>query len=148
MLALHSRKAVVLDLGMAAFALTSFVVPIVARRATANDIELRVMSPMLIPVIYVGRASRSTGLCTRRVVALAGTALLGWWMYQGVAFAVRFPDLAPGGAGYRPQFAPQLYDAIDALPDRRQDPDEQPAAGVVVHRSGTDLDGFHAAAPG
>ena len=56
-------------------------------------------------------------ICTRRVVAVAGAALLGWWMYQGVAFAARFPDLAPGGAGYRPQFAPQLYDAIDALPD-------------------------------
>ena len=37
-------------------------------------------------------------------------------MYQGVAFAARFPDLAPGGAGYKPQFSPQLYDAIDALP--------------------------------
>ncbi|HVE17940.1 MAG TPA: hypothetical protein VNB52_02595, partial [Ilumatobacteraceae bacterium] len=26
------------------------------------------------------------------------------------------PDLAPGSAGYKPQFAPQLYDDIDALP--------------------------------
>ena len=52
-LALHSRHDVTLDLGMAAFAITSFVLPIVARRATANDIELRVMSAMVIPVIYV-----------------------------------------------------------------------------------------------
>ena len=54
-------------------------------------------------------------------------------MYQGVAFAGRFPDLAPGGAGYKPQFSPQLYDAIDALPADATHPDQQPAAGVVVH---------------
>jgi hypothetical protein len=114
-LALQSRKAVALDLGMGTFAIMSFVVPIVARRVTANDIELRVMSPMLIPAIYLACVTLDR-LCTRRTFAIAGTALLGWWMYQGVAFAVRFPDLAPGGAGYKPQFAPQLYDVIDALP--------------------------------
>lgn len=113
--ALHSRKAVALDLGMAAFAATSFVVPIAARTATANDIELRVMSPMLIPVVYAA-AVISDRLCTKRGLGIAGVAVLGWWVYQGAAFAVRFPDLAPGGSGYRPQFAPQLYDEIDALP--------------------------------
>ena len=114
-LALQSRKAVVLDFGMVAFAMTSVVVPIVARRATANDIELRVMSPTLIALIYFACVTFDR-FCTRRVMVVVGTGLLGWWMYQGVAFAVRFPDLAPGGAGYRPQFSPQLYDAIDALP--------------------------------
>ena len=100
---------------MLTFAVTSFVVPIVARRATANDIELRVMSPILIPAIYAACVAFDR-LCTRRTLAIAGIALLGWWMYQGVAFAARFPDLAPGGAGYKPQFSPQLYDAIDELP--------------------------------
>ena len=114
-LALHSRKSVPADLGMATFAVTSFVMPILARRVTANDIELRVMSPMLIPAIYAACITFDR-LCTRRVIAVAGTALLGFWMYQGVAFAARFPDLAPAGAGYKPQFSPQLYDAIDALP--------------------------------
>ena len=95
-LALFTGTSVVLDLGMATFAVTSFVVPIIARRATANDIELRVMSPILIPVIYAVCVTFDR-LCTRRALAIAGTALLGWWMYQGVAFAVRFPDLAPGG---------------------------------------------------
>jgi hypothetical protein len=114
-IAVHSRKTIVLDLGVAAFAMTAFVVPIVARRATANDIELRVMSPMLIPAIYLACVTFDR-LCTRRALAVVGTSLLGWWMYQGVAFATRFPDLAPGGAGYKPQFSPQLYDAIDALP--------------------------------
>jgi hypothetical protein len=114
-LAIRSRKAVPLDIGMAAFAVMSFVVPIIARRVTANDIELRVMSPMLIPVVYFA-AVAIDWLCTARVAAVAGTVLLGWWLYQGVAFAGRFPDLAPGGSGYKPQFSPELYDIIDALP--------------------------------
>ncbi len=146
-LALYSSKAVVLDLGMATFAFTSFVVPIVARRATANDIELRVMSPILIPAIYAACVTFDR-FCTRRVLAVAGTALLGWWMYQGVAFAARFPDLAPASAGYKPQFSPQLYEAIDALPAGRTNPDQQSPTGVVVHGSGTDLHGFHAASTG
>jgi hypothetical protein len=114
-LALQNRRHLALDLGIAAFAATSFVVPIIARRVTANDIDFRVMSPMLIPVIYFVIVVFDR-LCTKRTTAIAGMALLGWWMYQGVAFAARFPDLAPGGAGYKPQFAPQLYDVIDALP--------------------------------
>ena len=73
------------------------------------------MSPMLIPVIYFAGVTFDR-LCTAAPLAVAGTALLGWWMYQGVAFAGRFPDLAPGGAGFKPQFSPQLYDVIDALP--------------------------------
>ena len=114
-LALQSRRNLTLDLGVGALAVTSFVVPIIARRVTANDIDFRVMSPMLIPVIYFVTVMLDR-LCTKRASAIAGIALLGWWMYQGVAFAARFPDLAPGGAGYKPQFAPQLYDVIDALP--------------------------------
>jgi hypothetical protein len=114
-LALQSQRNLTLDLGIAAFAVTSFVVPIIARRMTSNDIDFRVMSPMLIPVIYFVIVMLDR-LCTKRATAIAGMALLGWWMYQGVAFAARFPDLVPGSAGYKPQFAPQLYDVIDALP--------------------------------
>ena len=43
-----------LDAGMVVFAATSLVVPVVARAVTANDIEYRVMSPMLIPLVYAG----------------------------------------------------------------------------------------------
>jgi hypothetical protein len=113
--AIRSGKAVALDLGIGAFAATSFVVPIVARLVTANDIDLRVMSPMLIPLLYLASITLDR-VCTTRAVALAGTAVLGWWMYQGASMAVRFPDFAPGGSGYKAQFAPQLYDAIDSLP--------------------------------
>ncbi|MGZ4741214.1 MAG: hypothetical protein ACXVLM_18420 [Ilumatobacteraceae bacterium] len=114
-LALRGRRSIILDVGMLAFALTSFVVPIVARRFTANDIELRVMSPMLIPVVYFATVMLNR-LCTARAAAVVGAAAFGWWIYQGAAFAVRFPDLSTGSSGYKPQFSPQLYDVIDALP--------------------------------
>jgi hypothetical protein len=113
--ALGSRRATTVDLGVAVFAATSFVVPIVARLVTANDIELRVMSPILIPLVYFAAVTFDR-VCTTRGIALAGTALLAWWMYQGAASAARFPDLAPGGSGNKAQFSPQLYDVIDALP--------------------------------
>jgi len=113
--ALQSRKAMTLDVGMATFAATAFVIPIVARVATANDIELRVMSPIVIPLIYFAIVAFDR-VCTTRAVAVIGAALLAWWMYQGIAFAVRFPDLAPTSSAYEQQFAPKLYDAIDTLP--------------------------------
>ena len=114
-LALLGRKSTVLDIGMLAFAITSFVVPIIARRFTANDIELRVMSPMLIPVVYFA-AVVIDRVCTVRIAAIAGAAAFGWWVYLGAAFAAHFPDLATGSSGYKPQFSPQMYDVIDALP--------------------------------
>lgn len=115
-LAIRNRRAIPLDVGMTVYAAMSFLIPIAARRVTANDIELRVMSPMLIPIVYF--AAVTVDRFTRRpVMAIACGALLVWWCYQGVAFANRFPDLAPGGSGYKPQFSPQLYDVIDALPD-------------------------------
>ena len=114
-LALRGRKSTTLDIGMLAFAITSFVVPIIARRITANDIELRVMSPMLIPVVYFA-AVMFDRVCTVRITAVAGAVLFGWWIYLGTVFAARFPDLAPGSSGYKPQFSPQMYDVIDALP--------------------------------
>lgn len=115
-LALRSGKDLTRDLGITAFAATSVVVPIIARLVTANDIELRVMSPILIPLIYFAGVTVDR-MCTTRVIAVAGTVVLGWWVYQGAALAVRFPDLAPGGAGYKPQFSPQLYDLVTALPE-------------------------------
>jgi hypothetical protein len=114
-LALRGRRSTVLDIGMLAFAITSFVVPIIARRITANDIELRVMSPMLIPVVYFA-AVVIDRVCTVRIAAIAGAAAFGWWIYLGAAFAAHFPDLATGSSGSKPQFSPQMYDVIDALP--------------------------------
>ena len=53
---------------IAAFAVTSFVVPIVARRVTANDIELRVMSPIADPGDLLRRCVMFDRLCTTRAI--------------------------------------------------------------------------------
>lgn len=114
-IALRSRRALAADAGMAMLAATSFVVPIVARHITANDIELRVMSPMLIPIVYFVAVTFDR-IDARRVAIVCGAAVLGWWCYHGIAFAARFPDYIEGSSGYKPQYAPQLYDVVDALP--------------------------------
>jgi hypothetical protein len=114
-IAIHARRAAALDTGVAVLALTSVVIPVLARQMTANDIELRVMSPIVIPVIYFA-AVAAERLCTRQAMSFAAAGLLAWWMYQGVALARRWPDFAPGGSGYRPQFSPELYDAVAQLP--------------------------------
>ena len=132
LLALQSRQAVVLDLGMAAFALTSFVVPIVARRATANDIELRVMSPMLIPVIYAAVVTFDR-LCTRRVVALAGTALLGMVDVPGGGVRGALPRPRARRCRLQAAIRTAVVRRDRCAARRREDPDEQPSAGVVVH---------------
>ena len=50
--ALIKRPFRTLDIAAAIFALTSLAIPIAARRMTASDIEFRVLSPLLIPVVY------------------------------------------------------------------------------------------------
>jgi hypothetical protein len=112
---IYRRRLTVLDVGMVAMALTSFIVPIAARRITANDIELRVMSPILVPVVYFA-AIAVDRLRSHRSAVVVATAAFGWWAYQGVTFAATFPDLAPSSSGYRPQFSAELYDKVSALP--------------------------------
>ena len=111
------------DVGVATFALTSLVVPVLARAVTANDIELRVMSPMLIPVIYIAAVtvdralSWASGRFGRRMVVYGlGLALVLPWAYQGVMQARDLPRTLPYGAGSRTQYSPQLYDIVEALP--------------------------------
>jgi hypothetical protein len=114
-LALAGRRPRAVDAGIAAFALTSYVVPVLARAATSNDIEYRVMSPMLVPMVY------AAALAADRVVrwhagAVLAAGALAVWSYQGVVAASDFPDALPYSAASRTQYAPALYDLIDALP--------------------------------
>jgi hypothetical protein len=73
------------------------------------------MSPIVVPLVYFAVVTFDR-VCHSRAVAVIGVALLALWMYEGIDFAAHFPDYAPSSATYKPQFAPQLYDAIDALP--------------------------------
>ncbi len=111
---LTRRTRRVIDVGMALFAITSIVVPVLARAATSNDIEYRVMSPILVPIVWFAVVGFDA-IARRRAVIVAGAALTAWWCVQGVAMADDVPGFLGGSAG-TPQFSPALYGAIDALP--------------------------------
>lgn len=104
-----------LDAGMIVFAATSFVIPVVARALTANDIEYRVMSPMLIPLVYAGTIVVDR-LWRRRTVVIAGASLASLSVLHGVVIAEQFPDRAQLSTGYRGLHAPALFDVVDELP--------------------------------
>src|SRR4029079_6216691 len=55
---------------------------------------------------------------TTRAVAVIGAALLAWWMYQGVAFAVRFPAPAPPSSASEQQLSAHLRYAVDPRSSR------------------------------
>ena len=102
-----------IDLAMALYGVTSIVIPVVARALTSNDIEYRVMSPTIVPVIYflaVG-AQRYRG----KVIAAVGVTAIAWSSWHGVAMAQDFPHRLGASSASRAQFSSALYDAIDDL---------------------------------
>jgi hypothetical protein len=105
-----------LDLGMTVFGVTSFAVPVVARAMTSNDIESRVMSPMLIPLAYVA-AVVVDHWWSWRWVRVVGVAAAAAAVVHGVVVAEGFPDRADLSTGARGLFSPALYDAVDELPE-------------------------------
>ncbi len=115
-IALVRRPVDVLDIGMAAFALTSILVPFVSRILTGTHIEARIMFPALVPIVYfaIVMADRVAG---NRALLIAGLVVAVVWCAKG-AIAVRdFPDRIDFSAGNPAQFSPELYDLVAALPD-------------------------------
>lgn len=114
-LGVKGRRPRAVDVGIAAFAVTSFVVPVVARAVTSNDIESRVMSPMLVPIVFAAALILDVlGRWRAGIVLAAG--MLALWSYQGLTVARDLPEMLPYSAASRTLYAPALYDAIDALP--------------------------------
>jgi hypothetical protein len=115
------RHVTTLDTGVLVFAVTSLAVPVLARAVTASDIEYRVMSPMLIPLVYatvlvVDHLAERRDV-SRTAFAAAAVGLLAVWVLHGAVIAARFPDDADLSTGSRTLFSPALYDAVDELPD-------------------------------
>lgn len=106
----------VLDIGMAVFALTSVVIPIAARRMTASDIDFRVLSPVLIAIVYFG-AIMIDRIRVKPIALIVSACLIGWWAFEGIAMAQRTPEVVAIGAGSRTQFSRELFDLIDTLPE-------------------------------
>jgi hypothetical protein len=98
-----------------AFAWSSLIVPIVARAVTASDISPRVMSPMLVPLVYLTVVAIQRAHPWRPAV-VAGIVLAGCWMYQGVTAAQQLPDAVTEAGQARAQAAPELYRLIADLP--------------------------------
>ena len=96
-----------LDLGMTVFAVTSFAVPVVGRAVTSSDIESRVMSPMIIPLVY-GGAVVVHHFWRRRWVRIVGVAVAAASVVHGAVVAEQFPDSADLSTGARGLFSPAL----------------------------------------
>jgi hypothetical protein len=99
--------------GLLAYAATNFILPIVARRITASDISSRVMSPMLVPLVYVA-ATAGAALVRGWPGRVALAVTVGWWAWHGAAMARDVPGYA--SSGDRALYSPGLYDAVDDLP--------------------------------
>jgi len=114
---LRRRPIKAVDLGMICLAGASVAVPVLARIRTASDVSPRVMTPLLVAACYLGAVVVDTALRFRwpgRAVAALATVAIAWTTWQGVAYAVRFPDLP--SSGDRSLYSKGLYDDIDALP--------------------------------
>ena len=115
-LALQSRRSLTLDLGVAAFAVTSLVVPIIPAGSpptTSTSGDVADVDPLIYFVTrHVGSVLHQTGDGDSpgrpaRLVDVPG---------RGLCRALS--RSCTRSAGYKPQFAPQLYDEIDAFPMR------------------------------
>ncbi len=110
------------DLGMAAYAAGCVVLPVVARMATSNDIEFRVMSPTVLPLVYGAvvalrrGTARWAGAAGPLAFAVAAGLLGAAWVRAGVAEVDRFPATLGASLDNRAQFSEALYDAVAALP--------------------------------
>ena len=116
-IALARHSSLTLDLAMLTLAATSLVIPVAARWRTASDIDFRVMSPMLIPVIYVAAAALNRLRAQPVALIIALSAVL-WSANEGTSLAQRTPQYLSASVGSRTQYAPALYDLVEALPER------------------------------
>jgi hypothetical protein len=114
---LRTRPWQAVDVGMVCLAGASVLVPVLARIRTASDVSPRVMTPLLVAACYLGAVLVDTALRHRRLgrgIAAAAAITIAWTSWQGVAYAVRFPDLP--SSGDRSLYSEGLYDRIDELP--------------------------------
>ena len=112
----RSSSSIGLDLAMISLAVTSIVIPVFARWKTASDIDYRVMSPMLIPVIYVAAAALNR-LRAQPVAMIIALSAVFWSASEGTSLAQRTPQYLSVSVGSRTQYAPALYDLIQELPN-------------------------------
>jgi hypothetical protein len=103
------------DAGVVVFGWSCLIVPVLARASTASDVDFRVLSPALLPVVYFGVVA-IVSLRRWRPSALIGVGLAVWWMFQGVTVGQHFPDLVTSASAARMHASPDLYAVVADLP--------------------------------
>jgi 4-amino-4-deoxy-L-arabinose transferase-like glycosyltransferase len=109
------RSSLITDVTVGLFGVVSVFLPILTRSISANDIEHRVMAPVLIAAVYVAVVSVSYIPANPALFTLAGVAVV-LWVGTGLNAAQDFPDRAEASIINRNEAsAAALHDAVDAL---------------------------------
>lgn len=103
-----------LDVGMAAFAFTSILLPVVSRAVAGTDVSARLLSPTLVPVVYFAVVAINRMSQNKLLLGIAAAGALVWGAH-GIDTAVHVPDRLWGSAA-NPQFSSQLYPLVADLP--------------------------------
>ncbi|MGI9644434.1 MAG: hypothetical protein ACR2O6_03905, partial [Ilumatobacteraceae bacterium] len=78
-------------------------------------IEARIMSPLLIPIVWF--FARAVDRYAHRRLAVGAAALVALWSVAAGAMVARdFPDRLPASAANPERHGPELYEQVDALP--------------------------------
>jgi 4-amino-4-deoxy-L-arabinose transferase-like glycosyltransferase len=110
------RRSLVTDVAVGVFGLTSMALPVITRSISANDIEIRVMSPVFVATVYVVFVAVSY-VPSNPASATLGVVVVLIWVGATWAAMMDFPDRARLSIIDRDEFSAAMHDEIDALPD-------------------------------
>jgi hypothetical protein len=110
------RSSLITDVTVGLFGAISVFLPMLTRAISANDIEQRVMAPVLIAAVYVAVVGISYVPANPAAFTLGGVAAV-LWVGTGLNAAQDFPDRAEASIVSRDEAsAAALHDEVDALP--------------------------------
>jgi hypothetical protein len=110
------RSSLITDVTVGLFGVASVFLPMLTRAISANDIEQRVMAPVMIAAVYVVIVTVSYIPANPAVLTLGGVAAV-LWVGTGLNAAQEFPERAEASIVNRNEAsAAALHDAVDGLP--------------------------------
>jgi hypothetical protein len=110
------RRSLVTDVVVGSFGLSAFLIPVWTRTFSANDIEARVMSPVLLATVYIVVVTVSYVPWNPATFTLGAVAMT-IWCGIGVNAARTFPERVDSSLTARDEASAALLDAVDRLPD-------------------------------
>lgn len=109
------RRSLVTDVTVGVFGLTSIVLPVITRTISANDIEIRVMSPVFVATVYVVFVAVSY-VPSNPASATLGVVVVLIWVGATWAAMMDFPDRTRLSILERDEVSAAMHDVIDTLP--------------------------------